>query len=345
MIFSNYRKTMQTAMAAFLLAGATAISSCDSMIYDDQGDCTVHYRVPFTYTTNILNADAFSSQVKSVTLYVFDKSGNLVMHKTDSGDALSQSGYKMDVELLPGSYDMLAWCEGVSPVDNHTSFAIGTGSRPADIDATLPLLGSAPSLYNNCDITPLFHGQASGVECTKDDYGYIDLPVINLMKDTNVIKVILNNVDGREMSEQDFTIAITADNSKLDYLNRLEGNTYFSSMPWSVSKITTAPDGRARQAVTGLFTETTVGRLMTDRTATLSVTRNTDGEKLFEFNLTQFLLMVKGHYQGNFSDQDYLDRMDEHTLTFFLDDQLNWYTAGGVLINGWKVVPPQIEEL
>lgn len=350
MIFSNYRKTMQTALTALLIAGAaTGLSSCDSLIYDDQGDCTVHYQVPFTYTMNILDADAFASQVTGVTLYVFDKSGNLVLTKSDSGPGLSKPGYKMDVELLPGNYDMLAWCTGTSPMSDHTAFAIGQGSHPADFTATLPLLGTAPALYNDLDITPLFHGTAYDVECIKDDYGYIDLPAINLTKDTNVIKVILNNVDGREMSASDFTIAIEADNSEMDYLNNLTGSRGFRYLPWSSVPVSTAGGESARagegQTVTGLFSELTVGRLVTSRRPMISVTRNADSEELFRFPLIDFLLMVKGHYQGNFSDQEYLDRMDDYSLTFFLDDNLNWYTAGGVLINGWKVVPPQIEDL
>lgn len=89
-------------------AASAFVSSCDSMIYDDQGDCTVHYRVPFTYTHNILSADAFASQVSAVTLYVFDSKGNLVLQKSDSGATLAAGGYKMDVDLPAGTYDMIA---------------------------------------------------------------------------------------------------------------------------------------------------------------------------------------------------------------------------------------------
>jgi len=36
-----------------------SLSSCDSAIYDDEGDCSVHYRVTFTYDMNMKWANAF----------------------------------------------------------------------------------------------------------------------------------------------------------------------------------------------------------------------------------------------------------------------------------------------
>lgn len=35
-----------------------ALSSCDSIIYDDEGDCSVTYRVAFRYDRNMKWADA-----------------------------------------------------------------------------------------------------------------------------------------------------------------------------------------------------------------------------------------------------------------------------------------------
>ena len=65
----------------------------------------------------------------------------------------------------------------------------------------------------------------TNVVCKRDAYGYIDLPAIDLMKDTNVIKVILENLDGSEMMKGDFSVEITADNSCMDYLNNVVGHT------------------------------------------------------------------------------------------------------------------------
>lgn len=332
----------------FAVCAASALtSSCDSMIYDDQGDCTVHYRVPFTYTHNILSADAFASQVSAVTLYVFDSKGNLVLQKSDSGTTLAAGGYRMDVDLPAGIYDMIAWCTGTSPMPDPTAFKIGGGDTPASpsqLTATLPLKGETGDKYVNQDITPLFHGMIQGVECKESDYGYIDLPAIDLMKDTNVIKVILNNIDGTELNPDDFKMEITGTNSEMDYENNLVGDAPFSYLPWSISRLVTDKEENRAPVASGMMAELSMGRLMTDRQPRLKVTRCEDKTEIINLNLIQFFLLVKGHYQAHWSNQEYLDRLDEYSLTFFIDKDKNWYTAAGININSWHVVPPQEED-
>ncbi len=340
-----------TPTLAMISALVLGLSSCDSMIYEDQGDCSVHYRVPFTFTTNILNADAFASQVTSVTLYVFDRHGQLVLSKSDSGASLESGDYGMDIDLLPGTYDMVAWCGGDSPTADPAVFAIGGGAQPSSmsaLSATLPLKEAAGDYYVDQDIKPIFYGTVSGVRCEAGAYGHIDLPVINLMKDTNVLKVVLENIDGTEMKADDFLIEILADNSAMDHRNNLMGTTTVSYRPWA-TRMLAADRNESKaddsQLPSGLMAELTTGRFMTDRRPMLRVTRKDDMTVIINLDLIRYLVMVKGHYQGLYSDQAYLDRMDEHTLAFFIDADKNWYTAGGISINGWRIVPEQDEDL
>ncbi len=55
--------------------------------------------------------------------------------------------------------------------------------------------------------------------------------------------------------------------------------------------------------------------------------------------------MVKGEYNKSMSDQDYLDRQDDYTMTFFIDSENRWYTHAGIYINSWYVVPRQETEI
>ncbi len=103
------RRSLRFAAAMFA-ATTVALASCDSAIYDDEGDCSVRYHVGFRYKKNVLDVDAFASQVKSVSLFVFDRNGTLVATKTESGEALAREGYSMQVDVAPGRYDLVAWC-------------------------------------------------------------------------------------------------------------------------------------------------------------------------------------------------------------------------------------------
>ncbi len=343
------KKSIKAFFTLSVIAVGSLLSSCDSMIFDDQGDCSVHYRVPFNYSMNILNVDAFSSQVNSVTLYVYDKDGRLVLTKTESGAALAAPGYAMDVELLPGKYSMLAWCEGTASFTPATSFTIGGGANPAsitDLTATLPLQGTDATPYCDRDIVPLFYGYSAEVDCP-DTYGTITLPAIDLIKDTNIINVALENLEGTEIATDALTVSIEADNSRLDWTNELAGNLAMEYRPWSVTLLSSERprSEETTNPVTGIFAELSTGRLMTDRKPILVVHRTHDDTDIIRLDLVQFLCMVKGHYAGNYTNQQYLDRIDRHTLTFFVDASLNSHLAGCININGWKVVPPQDMEL
>lgn len=162
-----------------------------------------------------------------------------MLRKTDSGPALATNGYKMDVELQPGTYSMVAWCTGTSPMSDHTAFEIG-GALPGVDKRPFghpPAQRFGRGYYVDSDITPLFHGMVTNVVCKRDAYGYIDLPAIDLMKDTNVIKVILENLDGSEMMKGDFSVEITADNSCMDYLNNVVGHTPLAYRSWSTTML------------------------------------------------------------------------------------------------------------
>lgn len=336
---------------ATLLAGGMMSSCNDSFIFDDEGDCTVHYRVPVTFRHNILNADAISSQVRNVTLYVFDSQGHHVLTQTGSVPEDLKGTYYMDLDLEPGKYEIVAWATGKSPMTDAVNFQIGGNgdpNAPAELTATLPLNGQAGSYSQDKDITPLFWGHASDVECGAKDYGTITLPTIDLMKDTNIIKVILQNLDGSEMKEGDFRIEIEADNSRMDYMNNIIPFGKVSYGAWS-STLLKLDNGETKatedEVPTGIMTENTTARIMTGDNTRLRVVRLSDNEPIINLKLAKYLIMVKGHYQGNYSDQEYLDRMDQHTLSFFIDADMNWHTAMGVNINGWTVVPDQEEDL
>ena len=82
--------------------------------------------------------------------------------------------------------------------------------------------------------------------------------------------------------------------------------------------------------------ELTVARLMTTERPILTIT-NAEGKKVLRIPLVDYALLVKGYYNRDMSDQEYLDRQDEYALTFFLDEADEWI-ASTIIINSWKVV-------
>ena len=51
---------------------------------------------------------------------------------------------------------------------------------------------------------------------------------------------------------------------------------------------------------------------------------------------------MKGYYNREMSDQEYLDRQDEYAMTFFIDEGYRWENTC-IYINSWRVVLQDIE--
>ena len=104
------------------------------------------------------------------------------------------------------------------------------------------------------------------------------------------------------------------------------------------------PDGsRATTAISTALAELTVGRLVKDKdTRTILSVSNSQGETVLSIPLIDYALLVKGYYNQDLSDQEYLDRQDEYNLTFFLDENNHWMSSS-IIINSWRVVLSETE--
>ena len=68
----------------------------------------------------------------------------------------------------------------------------------------------------------------------------------------------------------------------------------------------------------------------------LSVTNKESGEEVLRLPLADYALIVKGYYHKDMTNQEYLDRQDEYSLTLFLDE--GEWVSSQIVINGWRVV-------
>ncbi len=326
----------------------TVMVSCDSAIYDDQGDCTVHYRVGFRFTKNILDADAFGSQVTDINLALYDKAGNLVLQRTEHRTPTIENDYFIEVDVLPGTYDIVAWCDGKSIVKDAVSFEISgqsAGDRIEDSAAKLPLQSVEGRLCSNNDINRFYHGIEYDVEF-EDSYGIVDIGPVYLTKDTNHLTISLQNMDGTPLDYKLISIELEGRGNELDWTNNPVGNTSFVYKPWISTPFcsTPVPDTKAdgnsdEEIVNGILTEITTSRFMAGKEQMLTVRRTDTNEVIFSIPLLKNLLLIRSHYDKAVSNQDYFDRVDDFKLQFFLEG-MTWIKTK-ILINGWRVLPVQ----
>ncbi len=336
--------------AMAIIAG---LSSCNGMIYDEQGDCDPYYKVKFVYDTNLKFTDAFPAEVSAVTLYLIDPATDrVVWQKTESGEALAQEGYMMDVDVEPGNYTLLAWCgEG-----HQTSFKVSDATTGKNLQCRLddrqPASGmlTGGSHVRN-ELKRLFHGMSTDVEFEKEQG--VHVKTVRLIKDTNDLHIVLQHLSGNSLNHEDFTFTISGDNGRMDYDNTLlpdEPLTYFAHSSYSgmagvdvpdyTVPETEARDSRYVTQVSAAVAHLSTSRLTEDGDLKVNI-YNKEGEQIVSVPLIDYALLVRSHYKRPdgtpLTDQEYLDYQDDYSMVFFLDDQGRWMDSY-IYINSWRVI-------
>lgn len=337
MNFNVFSRIQGLATAALLLLATAVTGGCGMMDYEGP-DCTTHRRIRFTYDWNMLFADAFPHEVKTLTLYAFTPDGTLAYARTASTDSIIQKGY-MDIDdLRPGSYDLLVWANGE---ERHAgTYTFGQATLGAQERGSLTATVNRPlSNIIDHDLTPLYYGTLDEADFTDLPTGGVREVTVNLMKDTELFRIVLQNQSGERLDPSEFQFAITDDNGALDAANNLVADDTLRYEAWSVTN-GTAGIGDSTATVTAMsavVAELTTNRLVEGHGMRLHVTRASDGKRIIDLPLIDLALLVKGYYNRQMTDQEYLDRQDEWNFIFFLDNDRNWLAAS-IYVQSWRIV-------
>lgn len=335
------------ALCLTALTATVLTSSCDSFIYEDEGDCDPYYKVRFVYDMNLKFADAFPQEVNSVTLYVADAAtGAIVWSKHESGEALRSANYVMDVDVAPGNYTLIAWAG-----DGHrTHFAIPEVQSHKGLTCALQREHDAAGAYVDHTLDRLYHGklEAQDFPSTQGVHTY----TVPLVKDTNTVTVLLQHISGEPVDPEMFDFSITDANGMMDWDNSLMPDELITYRAHDVFSGTAAfdPNPTENRAPTVEFSaalaEHTVARLMADHSndCRLNINNRQTGENVLSIPLIKYVLLVRDRYDRPMDNQEYLDRQDRYSLTFFLDEGNRWVNTH-VYINSWKIVLQHHPEL
>lgn len=342
MKLSDIRRHILRSSRALLCLTTLAMVGCDT-IWEGEGDCTRVYQVSFTYTMNIKNTDTFAKEVESVSLFVFDQSGKLVAAKTDAGEALGTGNYKMSFDNIePGTYDLIAW----AGLTDNDSFSLIGGDSPVskeDLVCRLNrLYDESNAAYSKKQLGALYHGMAERVEFT-EHYGVNHVTTIDLTKNTNTVRLVLYNEDGRPLRENEFHFTITDNNGTMNYDNSLLDDEVIVYSEWTKkTDMLESPEQQMRsdEVKTNycVVAEIDLARLVLGQKPVLTVVQDGKDEPIIRLSLINLLLVAKGEVRESMDSQEYLDRQDDYTIFFKLDDNNEWYTNGVVFVNGWKMV-------
>lgn len=329
------------------ICGIICISTMASVltggcIREDFAECKDTYDLRLVFDRNMLYTDAFASQVRSVDVKVFDSStGREVYSYADSGAALESADYRVALPIPPGTYDILCWA-GMAEGDSF-----GYALPAADMLQQHNVALNTENGVSGHRLNNLYHGLSRGVTFVSGNslgHDQNQTTTVYLTKNTNRVCVMLHNLDGTELDESGFTFSITSGNALMNFDNTLDPAARVTYRPWHVTPIMLETETKSEPVQSALAAEISMARLVPDGNSRLDVYRTADGERIISVPLERNLLLYKGEYHSMMSDEEYLDRQDDYTITFILDRNNNWDRAAMIYINNWATPPVQYQD-
>lgn len=325
-------------ISVFIVAAAAglsaALTSCNA-VYDDEPYCNQGLSVRFIYDYNMEFANAFPSQVHCLTVFVYDEDGNYIQTVTETdGAKLGDENWRMHIDLPEGKYTLLAYggmqCSDASFLFTHTP---APGSVRTEVGVELnPDCITAPV---GTELHPLFYGDLDVTEVGYNDPDYVQVTV-PMMKDTNNLRILLQNVDGTPVYSDDYIFTITDNNTLFNYNNTLLPAPEITYHPWAQGDIEGGQTEEGTQSIVA-YSEFSTSRFITSSTAKLTIIRASDGRTVLSIPLVKYLMMLKSQHFDWMGGQEFLDRESWWNMVFFLDSTTGGWITTQIIINDWVV--------
>lgn len=341
-------KAVKATMPAMLASAAFCLSSCDgNAVFDYEGDCDPHYYVQYVYDMNMEWANAFSSQVNSVELYIYNsESGELVdVYKENDLSRLSAPGYRMPIDVKPGSYEFIAWCGLENNKENLFNLE-QTSSHRDHLSCRMHRQYENERAFQNKQLHPLFHGKA--VASLPDEEGE-HVVTVNLIKDTNNISISMQHISGEPLTSDMFTVSMVEDNGHLSFDNSLRSDEDIEFRPWhlrSGAVDITGTKADDEENLNFFMAELSTSRLMADRDPRINIVETATGNTVYSIPIVKWVTTFRSQQYKDSNnnthvitdDQEYLDRESDYNLMLYLDNGDQGWLAAEIYINSWRVV-------
>lgn len=332
------------------LLTATVFTSCDS-VFDDEGDCAPYYYVQYVYDMNMEWHNTFGSNVNSVVLYVFNsETGNLAgVYKENNTAVLSTPGYRMPLDLEPGTYEFIAW--GGLENNQENLFTLQEAvSRREDLSCRMNRQYDGQRAFQDKQLHPLFHGMATASLPNEEGEHIV---TVHLTKNTNNINLSMQHISGKPLTSDMFSVTMSDDNGWYAYDNSLKEDEDIEYRPWhirsgSLDIAGSRADNDAEQGdnLNFFMAEISTGRLMKNRDPRINIIDNATGNIVYSIPIVKWAITFRSQQYADVNnnihyitdDQEYLDRRSDYEVMLYLDNGDEGWLAAEIYINSWRVV-------
>lgn len=315
---------------AGLLLMVFQLGSC-GRLHEDLDPCPQGFRIRFIYEYNMEFANAFPSQVDCLTVLFYDSEGRYVTSRTNTSGELSDEFWRMEVDLAPGLYTIVAY-GGLECSDTSFSFVSQPPSTPLR-DIRVQLNPSNLTSPVGRQLHHLFYGRLeASVAPNSIDYREV---TVRMMKDTNNLRIVLQQAGGQRIDNGDFTFRLLDNNTHFGWDNELLPSPQVTYYPWTRGNAIPGelPNGTDASVA---WAEFSFPRLVVGNSPQLVITSRDTGKKVVDIPLNNYLLLLKSQQYSEMGSQEYLDRESRWHMIFFLGENNTWIRTS-IVINDWVV--------
>lgn len=306
----------------------TILFFMQSCIKDDNADCNESaLRLRFRYTLNNQYSDLFGSEVRQVTVFVFNADGKYVGRYSDAGDKLANN-YIMTIPLPKGDYRVIAICDNLNTfsagwIDSNTNsfyseFQPGV-TAATDFRVMLNTKEGAEGYLIPVSVPGEFYTGYAADALSTYDTSYITN--VELMKDTKNIVVKISGMNSLTRAAMLPDVFITAVNGRYKNDNSIDtSHKMLKYTPYNTSVTGDVMDSYLKTM-----------RLVKGNAPMLVIKKPSDAGYIFNRDITELILSTP-----KYTSQQDIDRED--TFVFELNfSQTDNNIVISVSINGWKI--------
>ena len=328
----DQNRTSRLASTIFgIVLAALSLSSCES-IYEDLAPCSHGVSLRFVYDYNMEYANAFPKKVDCLTLLIYDSGGNYVGMRTVTGPELQDETYRMQLDLEPGRYRFISY-GGIACDERSFAFVQPAPGKGVKLEETTVIMDAdlTTSVREKLRLHDLLWGSL-----TLETADLYNEGTVEMMKNTNNIRIVLQQMNGEPVKDKDFDFSITDDNTLFAASNNdLLPNGTVTYTPWAQGQASTGITDDGQEVIVA-YAEFSTSRLMVKNSPKLIIRRASDGNAVINIPLNNYLLLLKSELYEQMKPQEFLDRESEWSLFFFLDENGAWIKTY-IKINDWTI--------
>lgn len=341
MLLSKLKTKFTPAVLAVL--GAPLFVGCNGFIHDDLPECNHDIRVKLSYTMN-MDFEERIAEVPTAHIFIFDSKGMLAGEKTvTSAELVAADGVTSVTVPASGDYQIVVW----GGLSEDSPFRLdGTRAVSTIEDVTCRLMYETTEQGHKVNKTHFPHLYHSLTPTTFQVSDVEQEIVLNeLTKNTNTLTVTLHNRSDKPLKAGEYTFVVTDNNAVMGHDNSIKPEDTHVQYHATAVESGKRPVSDGQGGVSGTQAESVVAtiplaRLMEDSAGYLYVYKGT--EEIAKVSITELLLKCKQYEAPHMDNQEYLDRQDSYSISFFVNEG-GYVIKSLVYVNDWEIITQDID--